>query len=37
MEKAGDAKKIIVDGNNKLFNKTGMFSKEFPSDFRQIR
>jgi serine/threonine-protein kinase RsbW len=37
MEKTGEIKRIIVDGNNELFNKTGLFSKEFPSDFRQIR
>jgi len=29
--------KLIVDGKNKLFDKTGMQYKEFPSDFRQIR
>lgn len=28
---------IIADGSHKLFDKTGMFYKEFPSDFRQIR
>jgi serine/threonine-protein kinase RsbW len=30
-------KEIIVDGNHSQFDKTGMFYKEFPSDFRQIR
>ena len=30
-------KQIIIDDNSKLFDKTGMFYKEFPSDFRQIR
>lgn len=30
-------KKIIVDNNHALMSKEGMFSKEFPSDFRQIR
>jgi ribosome biogenesis GTPase A len=30
-------KKIIVDENSQLFDTTGMFYKEFPSDYRQIR
>jgi len=30
-------KKIIIDDNHPLMNRDGMFSKEFPSDFRQIR
>lgn len=30
-------KEIVVDENSRLFNKKGMFYKEFPSDFRQIR
>ena len=30
-------KKILQDDDHKLFNKDGMYSKEFPSDFRQIR
>lgn len=28
---------ILVDGNHPLFNKEGMFYKEFPSDIRQVR
>ncbi|NOY08768.1 MAG: ATP-binding protein [Spirochaetes bacterium] len=32
-----EAKEIIVDENNKLFDKKGMFHKNFVSDFRQIR
>ncbi len=32
-----EAKKIIVDESNKLFDKKGMFHKNFVSDFRQIR
>ncbi|MFP4373343.1 MAG: ATP-binding protein [Spirochaetaceae bacterium] len=28
---------LIVDEHSKLFDKTGMFEKTFPSDFRQIR
>ncbi|HTP57898.1 MAG TPA: ATP-binding protein [Spirochaetia bacterium] len=28
---------ILVDEANELFDKTGMFFKKFPSDFRQIR
>jgi len=28
---------ILVDGNHKLFDKNGMFYKEFPSDYRQVR
>lgn len=34
---APEVKKIKVDENSPLFDKTGMFHKEFPSDFRQIR
>ena len=30
-------KQLIVNENSKLFDKTNMFYKEFPSDFRQIR
>ncbi len=30
-------KKIIVDSNHEYFDKTGMWFKEFPSDFRQVR
>jgi hypothetical protein len=30
-------KEIKVDGKSKLFDKTNMLYKEFPSDFRQIR
>jgi serine/threonine-protein kinase RsbW len=30
-------KSLIVDENNKLFDKKGMFYKEFNSDFRQVR
>jgi len=30
-------KSILVDSNNKLFEREGMMYKEFPSDFRQIR
>lgn len=30
-------KELKVDENHALFDKTGMFYKEFPSDFRQIR
>ncbi len=30
-------KEIRVDGKSPLFDKTGMFHKTFPSDFRQIR
>lgn len=30
-------KEIIVDGNHDFFNKSGMWYKEFPSDFRQVR
>jgi len=29
--------RILVDGNHELFNKKGMFYKEFPSDYRQVR
>lgn len=29
--------KIIVNGNHELFDKKGMFFKEFPSDYRQVR
>ena len=32
-----NTKKILIDENNELFDKQGMFFKEFPSDFRQIR
>lgn len=30
-------KKIIVDSNHPLFDRKGMFYKEFPSDYRQVR
>jgi len=32
-----EMKELVIDENSKLFDKTGMFYKEFPSDFRQIR
>jgi len=32
-----DIKQLIIDEKNDLFNSTGMFFKEFPSDYRQIR
>jgi serine/threonine-protein kinase RsbW len=32
-----DIKEIKIDDSNQLFDKTGMFYKEFPSDYRQIR
>ncbi len=32
-----EMRKILVDGSSGLFDRTGMFSKKFPSDFRQIR
>lgn len=32
-----DLKELIVNENHPLFDRTGMFYKEFPSDFRQIR
>lgn len=32
-----EIKQIQVDENHPLFDKAGMFYKEFPSDFRQIR
>jgi len=28
---------ILVDGDHKLFDKKGLFYKEFPSDYRQVR
>jgi serine/threonine-protein kinase RsbW len=34
---ANAPKRIVVDENSPLFEKTGMLHKEFPSDFRQIR
>ncbi len=30
-------KRIIVDSRHEYFDKTGMWFKEFPSDFRQVR
>lgn len=30
-------KKLIIEDNHDILNKDGMFFKEFPSDFRQIR
>jgi len=32
-----EMKLLQIDENHALFDKTGMFYKEFPSDFRQIR
>lgn len=32
-----DVKKILQDDNHSLFSKDNMFTKEFPSDYRQIR
>lgn len=32
-----DVKQILQDDNHELFSKEDMFSKEFPSDYRQIR
>ncbi len=32
-----EIKEILIDENSKLFDRTGMFYKKFPSDFRQIR
>lgn len=32
-----DVKKILQDDTHSLFDNTDMYSKEFPSDFRQIR
>lgn len=32
-----DTKEILQDDKHPLFNRDDMFSKEFPSDFRQIR
>ena len=32
-----EAKELIINENHPLFDRTGMFYKEFPSDFRQIR
>lgn len=32
-----NVKEIVVDEKSPLFKKDGMFYKEFPSDFRQIR
>ena len=32
-----EAKQLIVDGNHPLFDTSGMFYKEFPSDYRQVR
>ena len=30
-------KEILIDGKHPLFDKSGMFYKEFPSDYRQVR
>lgn len=30
-------KSLVIDENHHLFDKTGLFYKEFPSDYRQIR
>ncbi len=30
-------KEIIIDGNHPLLDRTGMWYKEFPTDFRQVR
>lgn len=32
-----DIKRLSIDNESSLFNTAGMFYKEFPSDFRQIR
>ncbi len=32
-----ESKELIIDENSKLFDKEGMFFKEFPSDYRQVR
>lgn len=32
-----EMKQIVVDESSELFDRTGMFYKKFPSDFRQIR
>ena len=32
-----EIKELIINENHPLFDRTGMFYKEFPSDFRQIR
>ena len=32
-----DIKELIINENHPLFDRSGMFYKEFPSDFRQIR
>jgi serine/threonine-protein kinase RsbW len=34
---AHDIKELIINEHHPLFDRTGMFYKEFPSDFRQIR
>jgi len=34
---AEEFKEIKIDNKSKLFDTTGMFYKEFPSDYRQIR
>src|SRR6056297_3405829 len=32
-----NTKEILVNSKHPLFDKSGMFYKEFPSDFRQVR
>ena len=32
-----NSKEILIDGQHSLFDKNGMFYKEFPSDYRQVR
>src|SRR5271157_1300665 len=32
-----ESRAIVVNEASRLFNRTGMFYKSFPSDFRQIR
>jgi hypothetical protein len=34
---ANEQKELIINPNHPLFDRSGMFYKEFPSDFRQIR
>lgn len=34
---SSQSKEILIDDNHSVFNKEGMFFKEFPSDLRQIR
>ncbi len=32
-----DVRELVINENHPLFDRSGMFYKEFPSDFRQIR